>query len=159
MIRSSVASLLILVCFTCSCRILPFKLRRMSKHHAIKLAEHFVRNNGYTNEPIDTSKHKLSFELNDQILIYSSAGDHVLETILKKRYNSLSPKASFIYHDKKEKDWVVGFISCGMQTKCMDTTHNQSEIVGRAIIVNEDFRYSKMMHLRPDFSVFKKIKH
>ena len=83
--------------------LVSFTWIRINQHQAIKLAEDLIRCNGYTNLPIDTSKHKLSYEMFD--------GLFDIESNLKRRHNTLYSKAFCIWHDRKHSEWHVGFLS------------------------------------------------
>jgi hypothetical protein len=78
----------------------------LTKVQAIKLAEQFIIDNGYTNAP--ANKSKLSYELFDQL-------ENNVDRILKQRHNTLQPKAFCINEDKDR--WNIGFLSVGCKLK------------------------------------------
>lgn len=71
---------------------------RLTKEQAVGFAEQFIIDNGYTNLAADKSK--LNYELFDQY-------ENNVDSILKRRHNTLQPKAFCISEDNDR--WDVGF--------------------------------------------------
>lgn len=116
------------------------------RDEAIKLAEQFVIDNGYTDLPADKSK--LGFELFDR---YENNAD----SILKRRCNTLQPKAFCIGEDKDR--WDVGFLSTGVDLTKLDSIQRQTDLSGRAVIVMKNGKETRIAHKVPLFSHFKKL--
>ena len=148
------------VCFTIlivsfsSC--LPYSLvfKRISQPYAIRLAEDFVRYNGYTQMPIDTSRHKLSYTMWDGVAF--QIRNYTVDSIIRDRHNTLYPKAQYIAYDKKERRWIVGFISTEFQIDRLDTFKRNSPIPGYSIIIDERDNHIEVSHINPYFCYFKK---
>lgn len=119
---------------------------QMTKEQAIKLAEQFVIDNGYTSLPADKSK--LSYELFDNY-------DNNVDSILKRRHNTLQQKAFCISEDKDR--WDVGFLSTSVDLNKLDSIQRQTNLSGRAVIVMKDGKEIRIAHKEPRFSFFKKI--
>ena len=119
---------------------------RMTKEHAVKLAEQFIIDNGYTNLPADKSK--LSYELFDQY-------ENNVDSILKRRHNTLQPKAFCISEDKDR--WDVGFLSTSINLSKLDSIQRQSNLSGRAVIVMKNGKEIRIAHKDPCFSYFIKL--
>jgi len=117
----------------------------LSKEKAIKLAEQFIIDNGYTNFPADKSK--ISYEL------FESKNN--LDDILKSRHNTLQPKA-FCISEGKDR-WDVGFVSVGVDLAKLDSMQRQTDLTGRAVIVMKNRREIRLAHKDPLFSHFKKL--
>jgi len=117
-----------------------------SQEQAVKAAEIFVRNNGYTLYPADKSN--LSYELFDG----AYAND---DTVLYHRHNSLHPKAYFISEDSST--WYIGFVSSRVDTLKLSVNQKQNNLSGRAVIVEKNGREIRMEHKDPLFSYFKKL--
>ena len=118
----------------------------LTKEQAIKRAEQFVIDNGYTNLPPDKSK--LSYELFDQY-------ENNVDSILKRRHNTLQPKAFCISEDKD--GWHVGFLSVIVDLSKLDSLLRQTNLSGRAVIVMKNGKEIKIAHKDPLFSYFKKL--
>ncbi len=119
---------------------------QMTKEQAVKLAEQFIIDNGYTNFPADKSK--LSYELFDQY-------ENNVDSILKRRHNTLQPKAFCISEDKDR--WDVGFLSTGVDLSKLDSAQRQTNLSGRAVIVMKDGKEIIIAHKDPLFSYFIKL--
>jgi hypothetical protein len=118
----------------------------LTKEQAIKRAEQFVIDNRYTNLP--AGKSKLSYELFDQY-------ENNVDSILKRRHNTLQPKAFCIGEDKDR--WDVGFLSVGVDLSKLDSLQRQTNLSGRAVIVMKDGKEIRIAHKEPLFSYFKKL--
>lgn len=118
----------------------------LAKEQAIKLAEQFIIDNGYTN--LSADKSKLSYELFDH---YEKNTD----SILKRRYNTLQPKA-FCISESKDR-WDIGFLSTGIDLSKLDSIQRQANLPGRAIIVMKDGKEIRIAHKDPIFSYFIKL--
>ena len=103
---------------------------RIKKEEAIRIAEDFVKINGYTTNPADTTK--LSYEFMDNI------GYENLGQLLKSRHNTLQAKAYDI--SKTYYHWYVTFL---YTPKLIDSTRAVS---GRVIIMNRDGKKIYMAH-------------
>lgn len=118
----------------------------LTKEQAIKRAEQFVIDNGYTKLPANLSK--LSYELFDQY-------ENNVDSILKYRHNTLHPKAFCISEDKDR--WNVGFLSVSIDLSKLDSVQRQTNLSGRAIIVMKNGKEIRIAHKDPLFSYFKKL--
>ena len=119
---------------------------QMTKEQAVKLAEQFIIDNGYTNLPADKSK--LSYELFDRY-------ENNVDSILKRRHNTLQPKAFCISEDKDR--WDVGFLSTGVDLSKLDSIQRQTNLSGRAVLVMKDGKEIRIAHKDPLFSYFIKL--
>jgi hypothetical protein len=120
------------------------QLSCMTRHRAVRLAEEFVRDNGYTNSLFDTSKRKLTYELYDQMYQLND-GKYYFDSIIKRRHNSLESKASFIAYDAKFKEYHIGF------------NYKNDTGKGRSVTVGSG-HYVKIDHQAPLFSTFEQLK-
>jgi hypothetical protein len=120
---------------------------QVKEQQAIKLAEQFIADNGYTNFP--ANKSKLSYEMFDQL------GENNLDSILKYRHNTLQPKAFCI--SEGEDRWDVGFLSTSVDLTKPDSIQRQNNLSGRAVIVMKDRKEIRIAHKDPLFSHFKKL--
>jgi hypothetical protein len=116
------------------------------KEQAIKLAEQFIIDNGYTSLPADKSK--LSYELFDQL-------ENNVDSILKRRHNTLQSKA-FCISENKDR-WNVGFLSTEVNLSKLDSKQRQTDLPGRAVIVMKDGKEIRIAHKDPLFSRFIKL--
>lgn len=119
----------------------------ITKKQAIKLAEQFIINNGYTNLPADKSK--LSHELFDQLPEKST------DSILYRRHNTLQAKA-FCISENIDK-WYIGFLSTEVDLSKLDSTQRKKDLPGRAVIVTKDGTEIRIAHKEPSFSYFEKL--
>ena len=118
----------------------------LTRQQAINLAEQFIIDNGYTNLPGDSLK--ISFELFDRY-------EKNYGSILKRRYNTLQPKAFCIYED--EDKWNVGFLASRVNLTQLDSKQLNSDLSGRAVIVMKNNKEIKIAHKDPLFSRFIKL--
>jgi hypothetical protein len=126
--------------------ILSFSVRpnqNLSEKEAIKIAEEFIQNNGYTS--LKPDKTKISFELFDENL----------DNILKQRYNTLQPKAFCISTSNDRYD--IGFLSTSVNINKLSPTERKSNLSGKAVSISFDGKLIKMEHKDPLFSFFKKL--
>lgn len=121
---------------------------KITQDEAIRLAEAFVKRNGYTAAPADTSEYKLTFELFDRYEKNTAA-------VLNKRHNSLNPKAFCITYT--DNQWNVGFLAATIHAEQLDSFEQNSNLPGRAVIVSDDGKEISMAHKDPLFSQFKKL--
>jgi len=119
---------------------------KITQEQAIRLAEDFIQNNGYTKAKADTAR--LSFELFDQF-------ESNLKDVLKKRHNTLQPKAFCI--SEREDKWYIGFLSAHLNIKKLDSIQLKSDLPGRDVVVSKDGKEIKISHKDPMFSRFKKL--
>jgi len=119
----------------------------LTQEQAIKLAEKFIIDNGYTSLP--ANKSKLSYELFDQL------GNNNVDSILKWRHNTLQTKAFCIGGDKTR--WDVGFLSTSVDLNKLDSIQRQTDLSGRAVIVMKGGKEIRIAHKDPRFSSFKKL--
>lgn len=119
---------------------------KITKEQAVKLAEDFIKRNGYTTFPADKSK--LSYELFDNL-------ENNADSILKRRYNTLQSKAFCISHGNGK--WDVGFLSTDVNIKKLNSLQIQSDLSGRAVIVSDNGEEIRIAHKTPLFSHFKKL--
>ena len=117
----------------------------ITQEQAIRLAEEFIANNGYTSLQADTTK--LSYELFD--------GYFKKEEMLNKRHNTLQAKAFCISEDKDR--WNIGFLYASVAINKLDSLKSQSHIQGRAVIVTKNGKKVWMAHKEPIFSYFTKL--
>lgn len=119
----------------------------LGKNEAIATAEEFIRDNGYTDLPPKTSK--LRNELFDDL--------EPKDSVLKYRRNTLQPKAFCISENKTE--WHVGFLSSGVNLATLDSSLLDSDLHGRAVIVEKNTHEIRMAHKTPLFSHFERLKN
>lgn len=137
----------ILILGNISCKDQQAPSAILSQSEAIKIAEKFVRLNGYTSYEPDKSV--LVPELFDGLWENE-------DSILAHRHNTLLPKASFIREDSTS--WHIGFISSRTDKAKLSGIQKWRDIQGRAVIVEKTGREAKMLHKDPLFSYFKKLK-
>ena len=118
----------------------------VTQEQAIKLAEQFIIENGYTNLPAD--KLKLSYELFDSY-------ENNIDSILSIRHNTLLPKA-FCISENPDR-WNVGFLLTTVDLSKLDSAQLKSNLHGRAVIVMKDGNCIRIAHKNPAFSHFKKL--
>jgi hypothetical protein len=119
---------------------------QIRKKQAIKLAEQFIIDNGYTSLPADKSK--LSNELFDRY-------ENNVDNILKNRYNTLHQKAFCI--SENTDSWDIGFLSTKVDLNKLDSIQRQTNLSGRAVIVMKDGKEIRNAHKDPLFSFFEKL--
>lgn len=122
--------------------------KTMSVEEAVNRAEIFVRDNGYTIVLVKNTKN-LSYELFD----YREPND---DSILIRRHNTLQSKAFCYIRDKNE--WYIGFLSSSVNLDQLDSIEINSNLAGRAVIVNDNGKEIRIAHKTPLFSYFTKIK-
>ena len=118
----------------------------LTQEQAIKLAEKFIIDNGYSSLPGDKSK--ISYELFDRY-------ENNVDSIFRQRHNSLNPKAFCIYENKDS--WDIGFLSSSYDLSKLDYNLRQTDLSGRAVIVMKDSKKIRIAHKDPRFSYFKKL--
>lgn len=133
---------LIICVLTFSCKT----NNQLTEKQAVKVAEQFIIDNGYTNMP--ANKSKLSYELYDQL-------ENNMDSILNQRYNILQPKAFCISED--EDKWNVGFLSVGVNLNKLDSMEQNDDVSGQAVIVMKEGKEIRIAHKDPVFSRFKKL--
>ncbi|UOQ51604.1 hypothetical protein [Hymenobacter cellulosivorans] len=118
----------------------------VSQQEAIRVAEAFVQDNGYTSKPARSAT--LHYELLDAYA--KDAG-----TILKARSNTLHPNAFCIAEDPES--WHVGFLLTRVSFSTLSAGQKQADLAGRVVMVNKRDKTVKMAHKDPLFSHFKKL--
>lgn len=124
----------------------PHRRTELTEQSAVELAEQFVKDNGYTDSPADKSN--LSFELMDQ------TGEDV-SVILERRHNTLHPKAFCV--SELYDVWHVGFLSTEIDKSNLDDLALNSDLSGRAVIVDRKSHKVRIAHKNPLFSMFRKL--
>lgn len=125
----------------------------ISKEMAIKLAEDFVKDGGYTNAPVDTSKRKLLYDVNEIVAI--QVGRYTIDSVIKHRRNTLYPQAFYISHSGDE--WDVGFLDISVDITKLDSAAWHSDLSGAGVRVTNDGMKIKMEHKVPSFSIWEKL--
>lgn len=120
--------------------------KSLTRDRAIKLAEKFVIENGYTDRP--ANRLKVVRELNDIL-------DYTLENVLKRRYKTLQTKAFCIV--EKGDSWHVGFLSVSVDLSNLDSLQRQTNLSGRVVIVPKNGKEIHIAHKMPLFSQFEKL--
>jgi hypothetical protein len=126
---------------------LGFQKKTITEAQAIAIAEDFIRCNGYTDKPIDTTKYKLQYELFE--------GRFELAKVLESRRNSLQPRAYCI--SQGNDDWDIGFLSTSVTLNALDSISKNSNLSGRAVHVDKLTGDARMEHKSPLFSKFRKL--
>jgi hypothetical protein len=108
---------------------------------AIRLAEEFIRRNGYTDAPADKNN------LSPETVEYSGDVDELLE----QRRDTLEPKAYGVSTGGRgnEKGWTVVFRYSGRfrdKFKTKDKLASNPEEGGRAVTMNENFQNLLVEH-------------
>ena len=111
---------------------------------AIKLAEKFIKENGYTKYPADTSN--LSYDLFDIL-------EKGKKQIIAKRYNTLYSKAFCISRDQDR--WNIGFLSTQINIQSKDSV-KMGKAFGRAVVMKDNGEIW-IAHKDPIFSTFSKL--
>lgn len=119
---------------------------QLTREQAVRKAEHFIVDNGYTDAPANRSK--LAYELFDQY-------EHDIDSILVPRRNTLQRKAFCISEDSVS--WLVGFLSRDVDVRSLDSAQKLTDLSGRAVIVKKDGSDVRIAHKEPRFSVFEKL--
>lgn len=117
------------------------------KEDAIRLAEEFVKRNGYTKAEAD--KNNFEFEVSDNLI------EQDIPATLEKRYNTLHPEAFCILNH--DWGWQVGFLHSGVDVSSLDSLELKSDLPGRMVYVylSGEVRMSQNV---PLFSGFVKLK-
>lgn len=121
-----------------------FQKTNLTKEQAIKLAEQFIIDNGYTN--LSANKDKLNYELFD---------DKNKDKIVSRRKNTLHKKA-FCISDGDDR-WDVGFLSTSIDLNKLNSRKRETDLPGRAVIVFKNGKGIKIAHKDPLFSYFEKL--
>lgn len=116
--------------------------KEISQSEAIRLAEEFIIENGYTFEKPNESKMK--FEMFDR----------EINKVIKERHNTLQKKAFCI---SKDKEWNIGFLSTNVKLKKMTIEQKKGDLDGRAVKVSLDGKKISIAHKDPLFSFFEKL--
>jgi hypothetical protein len=104
---------------------------------AVRLAEDFIKQNGYTDAPAD--KNNLSHET---VEFYET-----IDELLEARHNTLEPKAYGIYYGGRlgdQKGWTVVFRR--PQKKSEKSLESSQLLTGRAVTMNENFENLLVEH-------------
>ena len=112
---------------------------------AVQLADNFVRINGYTLEPGDSTQ--LQYELFDHLNKHNS-------DILKSRHNTLHAHAFCYYED--ENAWHIGYLLASVKPN-ENGLEGPTNLPGRAVKVMKTGKEITMVHKDPLFSSFKKL--
>lgn len=114
---------------------------------AIVLAEEFVRNNGYTT--FEPDRRKFDFEVSDDLI------QQDVTATLKKRYNTLQPKAFCIL--EVNYGWHVGFLKPGININDFDSFKVLRNPPARIVTVYQSGE-TRMSPRPPEFSDFSRLK-
>jgi len=131
--------------------------RKITEAEAIKLAEEFIKDNGYTAFTANTLK--LQVELFDALI---SGGN--TDSILRRRHNTLYPKAYCILEQRRPPHigsftgYVVGLLSTSVQVGKLSSRPCKSNLTGKAIRISMDGGSVEMEHKMPLFSYFGKLR-
>ena len=123
------------------------RTNKINQEEAIKLAEKFIIDNGYTS--LSADRHNLQYEF-----LYDDNVKNV-DSLLKSRYNTLYPKAFCIAEDPDR--WNIGFLSTTIEIAKLDSIQRNDNLSGRAVIIIKSNRKISMAHKEPLFSSFKKL--
>lgn len=112
--------------------VLPAQKQELSEGEAIRLAEEFIAQNGYTNLPPDKSK--LAYE--------TIEWESNIDDMLRERHDTLEPKAYGIRHGRKGGDpgWTIVFRYSHPSIKQMRRN-------GRAVTMNLDGSGLRVEHV------------
>lgn len=116
--------------------------KEITQSEAIKLAEEFIIENGYTSEKPNESKMKFEMFESD------------IKKVIKERHNTLQKKAFCI---SKDKEWNIGFLSTNVKLKKLTTEQKNGDLDGRAVKVSFDGKKINIAHKDPLFSYFTKL--
>ncbi len=132
------------------CLSLQRKPHKIPEKQAIAIAEKFIRDNGYTSVPVDTSSKNLRREfMHDD---YRS-----LTEIIKNRHNRLYSKAFCVHYDSAWSRWNIGFLSQSVEVDKLDSVALNSNLPGESIIIDEKDGSVQVAHKTPLFSRFRKL--
>ena len=110
----------------------------ISEKQAVKIAEDFIKRNGYTIEPADTSVHKLSLELMD--------GRFSMHQLLTYRHDMLNLKA---YGTRRSGDaWHIAFqyTDTAIENFTLMGIKINGNTQGRAVIMDLTGKKIRMAH-------------
>lgn len=116
--------------------------KEIDQSEAIRLAEEFIIENGYTSEKPNQSKMK--FELFDR----------EINDVIKERHNTLQKKAFCV---SKSDEWHIGFLSTNVKLEKLTIKQKNGDLDGRAVKVSFDGKKINIAHKEPLFSHFKKL--
>lgn len=127
--KSIIASVLLLVS---AAVVLPAQKHELTEEEAIRLAEEFVAQNGYTRA--DPDKSKLAHE--------TIEWESNIDNLLRQRHDTLEPKAYGIVHGRKggAPGWTVVFRYSHRASK-------QEQRNGRAVTMNADGSDPRVEHV------------
>lgn len=114
---------------------------------AIVLAEEFVRKNGYTT--FEPDRRKFDFEVSDDLVRQD------VSATLKKRYNTLQPKAFCIL--EVNYGWHVGFLKPGVNINDFDSFKSLKNPPARIVTVYKSGQ-TRMSSRQMQFSDFSRLK-
>jgi hypothetical protein len=123
------------------------KPKQLNEKEVVRLAEEFVKINGYTQFKPDGSN--FEFEVSDDLIHQN------IPATLEKRYNSLQPNAICILQDKV--GWHVGFLRSGIDFYKLDSTNKLPDLPGRMVNVYTSGEI-RMSQKEPHFSNFIPLK-
>jgi len=121
--------------------------KKMTQKQAVKKAEDFIRRNGYTEAPLDTSQYPLTFEHIEATLD--------IRTLLNSRKSSLHPRAFCVLHDSA--GWRIGFLSTIIDPQTLDAASRKTDLPGRTVTVPANGAELRVEHADPQFSKYKKL--
>ena len=116
--------------------------KEINQSEAIRLAEEFIIENGYTSEKPNESKMKFEMFERD------------IKKVIKERHNTLQKKAFCI---SKYGEWHIGFLSTNVKLKKLTAKQKNSDLEGRAVKVSFDGKKISIAHKDPRFSFFTKL--
>ena len=120
--------------------------KEIALKEAVQLADSFVRINGYTMAPGDSTH--LQYELFDHLNKHNS-------DILKSRHNTLQAHAFCYYED--ENAWHIGYLLASVKPNEIKDLQRPTNLPGRAVKVMKTGKEITMVHKDPLFSSFKKL--
>ena len=120
--------------------------KSISKEDAIKKAEVYIIENGYSDKKAVNKK--ITYELLDNL------GEKDKNEVVRRRFKTLKSKASFISEDKTH--WHIGFLPYSF-LKTLDTLKDFSKISGRSVKVNKANGLTEIAHKTPLFNAFTKL--
>ncbi|WP_396152989.1 hypothetical protein [Flavobacterium sp.] len=107
-------------------------IQSLSKNQAIRIAENYVIEQGYSDKIIDLKKTKIDSEILDQ---YQTS-----EEIAKLRHNLLNSKA--VYSKNTENGWIIGF---KYKNEKFNEIRNGIRF-GKGVLISENGKVIKMFH-------------
>lgn len=121
--------------------------KSISKEVAIKKAEVYIIENGYSDKKAVSKK--ITYELLDNL------GEKDKNEVVRRRFKTLKSKASFISEDKTH--WHIGFLPYSFNLKTLDTLKDFSKISGRSVKVNKANGLIEIAHKTPLFNAYTKL--